>query len=89
MSGKAEQKARLEALAGRHFGEGARVVAIDTALGGGSNQTTFFEVLETGAATPLRLVLRHWLRKMAAATTGWIHSQRFFRLIIKSMMDGL
>jgi aminoglycoside phosphotransferase (APT) family kinase protein len=58
VSGKAEQKARLDALAGRHFGEGARVVAIDPALGGGSNQTTFFEVLETGTATPLRLVLR-------------------------------
>lgn len=45
-------------MATRRFGSAARVDAVDTALGGGSNQTTFFEVLEAGAHTPHRLVLR-------------------------------
>ncbi len=49
--------AALGALARRHFGTAARVDGIDTALGGGSNRTTFFEVRDT-APTPLRLVLR-------------------------------
>lgn len=49
---------QLEALAVRHFGAGARVECVDTALGGGSNRTTFFRVREAGGTTPLRLVLR-------------------------------
>ncbi len=48
----------LEALARRHFGTGARVRGVDTALGGGSNRTTFFEVVEAGGRAPRRLVLR-------------------------------
>ncbi len=58
MSVDAARHANLEALATRHFGAGARVVSVDAALGGGSNQTTFFDVREAGATAALRLVLR-------------------------------
>ena len=47
---------RLAALVRRHFGSGARLGAVSFAMGGGSNQTTFFDV-EEGAAIR-RLVLR-------------------------------
>ncbi len=54
----APQHDALAALARRHFGAGARVERVDTALGGGSNRTTFFDVVEAAGRTPLRLVLR-------------------------------
>lgn len=58
MSPEAVQPSDLGAVAARHFGARARVEAVDTALGGGSNRTTFFEVREAGSTSPLRLVLR-------------------------------
>ena len=51
----APQHDALAALARRHFGAGARVERVDTALGGGSNRTTFFDVVEAAGRTPLRL----------------------------------